>query len=444
MKTFCFLFKPFLTFFEYARNRAIFLFLVESLNSVVVEECEPGRTQTLTNEDFVRIKKYMHEFSASYVYTHSISSKEPLTKNVRKSMTTNVKSTAYKNLLGLKKNKAIGKNDVKFVNEDQEVFNFARKDVYKNASTAMPAILNKNFGKYMDSVGLIKCGTICGTCFLVTKGLVITNHHVCTLMNTEREEQKNPNLPITVSFNFHWPAGTEQDVPVVTVDVDEEQDPHIENPHLDYKFLRLKSNQHLRNHALLGPIVRCRQFQEGCVVIMGHPEGKEMHQETCVVVRTCSWREKLKERNEVAGVHMTNAQKLESGEKYKDCLPYDTSLFSGASGSPVFDMNGHIVALHTQGYTLDVEGGKRSLMEFGVQFNAICEHLKSTHDLDLFEQFFPNYKLRDEVFKQESADDRYSPELSERRYNQEPMDDECSQETMDEINDDQPEPMDEG
>ena len=114
---------------------------MEFLNSVVVEACEPGRTETLSNEDFVCIEKYIHEFSASYVYTHSISGKEPLTENVRKSMTTNVKSTAYKNLLGLKKNKAIGKNGVKFVNEDQKVLNFARKDVYKNASTEMPAIL---------------------------------------------------------------------------------------------------------------------------------------------------------------------------------------------------------------------------------------------------------------------------------------------------------------
>ena len=438
------MFEPLrLTFFEYARNRTINLFLEEFLNPVVVEAGETARTETLSNEDFPALVKHTVEFSASYVYTHPMSSKEPLTENVRKSMTTNVKSAAYKDLLGSKNNKTFGKTDEKFVNEDQKVFNFAKKDVYKNAATKMPAILNKKFGKYMDSVGLIECGTIRGTCFLVTDEIVITNHHVCTLMNTEREEQKNPNLPITVSFNFYWPAGTEQDVPVVTVDVDEEQDPHIENPHLDYKFLRLQNNRHLTNLDPLGPIVRCQQLQEGCVVIMGHSEGKEMHQETCVVVRTCSWREKLEQRNELAGVHMTNAQKLESGEKYKDCLPYDTSLFSGASGSPVFDMNGHIVALHTQGYTLDVEGGKRSLMEFGVQFNAICEHLKSTHDLDL-EQFFPNYKLRVEESRQEPADDRYSQQPLERRYNQEPMDDECSQETTHEINDDQVEPMDEG
>ena len=101
---------------------------------------------------------------------------------------------------------------------------------------------------------------------------------------------------------------------------------------------------------------------------------------------------------------MTNAQKLAYAEKYKECLPYDTSLFSCASGYLVFNMNGNIVAMHMQGFTLDVEGGKRSLMEFGVQFNAICRDLESKHGKNLLEHLFPNYKL------EESSDEKYSRE----------------------------------
>ena len=82
---------------------------------------------------------------------------------------------------------------------------------------------------------------------------------------------------------------------------------------------------------------------------------------------------------------------LDCAEKYKGCLPYDTSLFTGASGSPVFDLNGNIVAIHTQGYTLNVEGGKCSLMEFGVTFQAICEDLRK---LNLLEKYFPDCDLK--------------------------------------------------
>ena len=37
------------------------------------------------------------------------------------------------------------------------------------------------------------------------------------------------------------------------------------------------------------------------------------------------------------------------------CLPYDTTCFRGSSGSPVFEMNGYIVAMHTQGYVVKKE-----------------------------------------------------------------------------------------
>jgi V8-like Glu-specific endopeptidase len=318
-------------------------------------------------------------------------------------MTENVKSLAQKDLLGpIKDNK-----DGKFVDADQQVLNFARKDVFKNASTKMPARLNKDFARYMDSVGLIACGTIRGTCFLVADKLVITNYHVYNMIKTERNNQQRRNLPITVCFNFVWPAETQPGNAVVTVEIDEGHDPKIDNAHLDYKFLRLKENQSLKKRVPLGTIVRCRPLEEGRVVIIGHPEGKEMHQETCVVVERNLWREKLEKRHKCcAGVHMTNKEKLES-EKYKDCVPYDTSLFHGASGSPVFDMNGHIVAMHTQGYTLDGEEGKRSLMEFGVQFNVICKDVRDKRGLDCFKQLFPSYNSND---NQEKANERHDQE----------------------------------
>jgi hypothetical protein len=130
---------------------------------------------------------------------------------------------------------------------------------------------------------------------------------------------------------------------------------------------------------------------------VGYPGGDEMHDETCVVVSNHSWREKLQQRHaHCAGVHITRLEIEQSTKGYDaKCLPYDTSLFSGASGSPVFDLNGNIVAMHTQGYTLDVEGGKCSLMEFGVQFNAIYEDMRRRYNV--VEQFFPKFNLDTDV-----------------------------------------------
>ena len=226
------------------------------------------------------------------------------------------------------------------------------------------------------------------------------------MFNKEREERVklgDPNLPIKVSFDHFYFEKPEH---IRTVEVDEQDDPHIGNFHLDYKFLRLKAHEALADRARLGPIVRNRRVQEGLVMVVGHPAGREMLEESCVVVSNHSWREKIEQRHEKfsqmnegqerhdadaqhsAGVHMAHEDLLQSAER-NERLPYDTSLFAGASGSPVFDLNGNIVAMHTQGYTLDFGEGECSLMEFGVQFAAICEDLRR----NLLEELFPNYDL---------------------------------------------------
>jgi V8-like Glu-specific endopeptidase len=292
------------------------------------------------------------------------------------------------------------------VRGNQKILNFARDDLSKNASTKKPAILFRRLCPYIKSIGRISCGEKAGTCWLVTDMLVITCHHVYMSFMEEREHTNNPHLPIEVLFDYFEPGKPER---IRKVEVDEERDPQLESSHLDYKVLRLKECEALKDREGLGPIVRNRLLQDGLVVIVGHPGGSEMHEETCVVVSNHSWREILKQRGEKCerrneefqhnadlqispGVHMTNDDLLRSANRYQEqgCLPYDTTLFSGASGSPVFDLNGNIVAMHTHGYRLDVEGEKYSLMEFGVQFSAICENLR---ERNLLEQFFPNYDL---------------------------------------------------
>ena len=258
----------------------------------------------------------------------------------------------------------------------------------------MPARLYEPLASYFRSIAQISCGSIRGTCWLVSKRLVITNFHIFMMINKEREDTKYPNLPIYVLFDFLYPDKTQNAV-TVEVEVDEEHDPEIENSQLDYKFLRLKENEGLNDRTRLGPIVRSRPLEEGRVMIIGHPGGKEMHEETCVVVSNHSWRETLGARHGIhTGVHMTNTELLGATKRYKECLPYDTSLFCDASGSPVFDLNGNIVAMHAQGYVLPtLEGRRCSLMEFGLQFNAICKDIERKYCGNVVEELFPCHNL---------------------------------------------------
>ncbi len=327
----------------------ISIFLVEWVNSVVVEACNPNRAERLTNEDLVRYENCIKEFSCKYVYTHHTSSKKPLTQKVRESMTRNVKLSAYKSLLDPGNKDIFETNDEKFVDYDTQIFNLARDEVWKNISTKKPAILHQSLASYIKSIGEISCGAIRGTCWLVSAMLVITNHYAYMSIKMERDKLQYRNSPMKVKFDYFYPGQPEQ---VVTVEVDEEGDPQLESQHLDYKFLRLTENESLRDRVRLGSVVRSRQLHEGLVIIVGHhPVGSEMHEETCVVVSTRSWRGKLQKRHETcAGVHMTSAETQKVNEKYQERLPYDTTLFIGASGSPVFDLKGNIVVMHTQRY----------------------------------------------------------------------------------------------
>ena len=332
------------------------------------------------------------------MYTHRASSKDPLTEKLCESMTRNVKTSAYEKLLKPENKRKSQSNDGKFAGEyedrneqffnDTQLRNYAREDVFKNASTKIPARLSEPLGAYIKSIGQIACGRIRGTCWLVTDSIVMTNYHVYMATNKERRECQDPNLPITVSFDYLHSGQKEQ---IVTVKVDEESDPQIESAPLDYKLLRLKEDSRLSNRVRLGSIVRNRPSQ-GLVVIVGHPAGEEMQQETCVVVGDQPWRDKLEQRHvRTQGMHMTNERLLQVN-KYEEqrCLAYDTTLFCGTSGSPVFDLNGNIVAMHTQGYPLNIGEDEYSMMEFGIQFSAICEDLGRRN---LLQNYFPNYNL---------------------------------------------------
>ena len=62
-------------------------------------------------------------------------------------------------------------------------------------------ILNETFARYMKSIGQIVCREFqCGTCFLLTDTLVLTNYCVYRVIQEVRSKPGNSNLQLQLSL----------------------------------------------------------------------------------------------------------------------------------------------------------------------------------------------------------------------------------------------------
>jgi hypothetical protein len=227
----------------------------------------------------------------------------------------------------------------------------------------------------------------------VAENFVIACFHVYLDCIKERIISEQLTLPIQVAFDFYEREKFDNAV-VVEVDESHQAEPEYYSREFDYIILCLKQSSDLEGRERLGKFVRGYYLHEGLVCITGYPEKRELREETCVVVQSDA-KKRLKEREiqMVGGIHMAIIDELFHENPHY--VAYDSSLYRGSSGSPGFDMNGKIVLLNAQHYILDVGGKKHALMNFGINFAAICTDLERR--FRIASKFFPDWNLQDDV-----------------------------------------------
>ena len=285
-----------------------------------------------------------------------------------------------------------------------------------NYVVSRPVRFTKALSELYDSVGLLKCGSITATCFLVSKDVIATNWHVVNDIRKARRASTPHNYSeVYVHFDFeddekrHTLANGHRLMPLT-----HDQNQIVEA--LDYALLFIETPiEELKG---LGEFVRSTVPQSGKVCIVGHPNGNEKQDELCAILPLHDGRRALELERKFAEnemncrnnpsrctlsfarqrcVHSYQPQ-LQNLCQQRETITYNVgSMGKGASGAPVFDMKCNIVALHTGGFA--VGDGNSSIVEYAITFKAIVQHLQANLPESVSPTFvkdlFPNCLVED-------------------------------------------------
>ncbi|XP_047183810.1 serine protease FAM111A-like isoform X3 [Scophthalmus maximus] len=227
-----------------------------------------------------------------------------------------------------------------------------------------------------DSVCQVRVnGSPLGSGFLLFDNFVLTNGHVVEDLNKENIGLYVHKLTVHFSFESLDQVETGQDFVVEEVAGSE----YCSEQMHDWALLRLRANLKLPD-CLLTQFGFCPQSNGICII--GHPDGGTKNIDTCFVIppdKRIQTVEKdfFKNKGQVQLVTQQFFEGVaESVQRYGQVLTYNSCFYSGSSGSPVFDDQCRVVAMHSAGYKYPgARGETRSVIEFGYRLSDIMERI---------------------------------------------------------------------
>ncbi|XP_049895863.1 serine protease FAM111A-like [Epinephelus moara] len=292
----------------------------------------------------------------------------------------------------------------------------------KSYQTALN-LKKENFGKIQHSFSevhrvrkLLKLGdSVCkvvvedvseGTGFVLFDNFILTNAHL--FKGCVEGQKLMEGTEVSVFFNYEDP------MPYTNYSYFQLADSYIcySEGELDYAVLELKPegqkfNQPAQTKQIKVPPGLLKIFgpmpPNGEACLIGHPAGglKKMDP-TCII-------EKEKREQAVSDhlhphkdslfivhsiSHLLKKQGIDNimmgGSRAENVATYNTFMYHGSSGSPVFDAHARVFGLHTAGYTYGFPNHTESVIEFAQPLLTIFKHfvskLKETRDEKLLKR----------------------------------------------------------
>ncbi|XP_078020504.1 serine protease FAM111A-like [Epinephelus lanceolatus] len=268
----------------------------------------------------------------------------------------------------------------------------------------------ENFGKIQHSFSevhrvrkLLKLGdSVCkvavqdglqGTGFVLFDNFILTNAHL--FKGCVEGQKLMEGTEVSVFFNYEDP------MPYTNYSYFQLAHSYIcySEGELDYAVLELKPegqefNQTTQTKQIKVPPGLLRIFgpmpPNGEACLIGHPAGGVKRMDpTCIIEkekREQAVRDHLHPYKDSLFIvhsisHLIKEQGIENimmgGRRAENVATYNTFMYHGSSGSPVFDAHGRVFGLHTAGYTYGFPNHKESVIEFAQPVLTIFEHFVS-------------------------------------------------------------------
>ncbi|XP_062414212.1 serine protease FAM111A-like isoform X2 [Pungitius pungitius] len=225
-----------------------------------------------------------------------------------------------------------------------------------------------------------------GSGFLLFDKFVLTNGHVANSFYNENTQQLSQG--VTVHFSFESLAEMAPGAAVEEVVGFE----YCKSGQMrDWALMRIRTDQNLPDGLLtrLGDLPK-----RGGICIIGHPDGGVKMIDPCFIIPNENHQQVVEkhERKNPQGVWPLNRdykngeniqlitslffKDVKNDKTYSQALHYDTCFYFGSSGSPVFDMDCNVVAMHRGGYTYrNAKNEMHSVVEYGCPLYAVIDHI---------------------------------------------------------------------